>query len=182
MKNYLCRIRNIFVMEVSNIYKKIKSLWKKNKDKVIYLILLFFCLYSLFFIIGSTFAPVFAHYKQYDISAKLTSLYIYSCHQQPDKSFWIMGYPIALCCRCLGFYIGVSLSSIFYIFHNKKLQFKFFVFILLFVLLDLISNCLIKYYTHNAIRFIVGLMMGLLFTSIICYVFRNKKGEKDSAN
>ncbi|HKD76997.1 MAG TPA: DUF2085 domain-containing protein, partial [Ktedonobacterales bacterium] len=26
------------------------------------------------------------------------------CHQQPGRSFWIFGAPVAVCARCLGIY------------------------------------------------------------------------------
>ena len=28
------------------------------------------------------------------------------CHQDPARSFWIAGAPIAVCTRCLGIYLG----------------------------------------------------------------------------
>lgn len=59
----------------------------KNKIRIIFLIL--FSIYSLYFFIGSTLAPIFAHFKFYDLSSKLTSFYIYSCHQQPDDKMTV---------------------------------------------------------------------------------------------
>ena len=29
------------------------------------------------------------------------------CHQDPARSFWIAGAPVAVCTRCLGIYLGV---------------------------------------------------------------------------
>lgn len=29
------------------------------------------------------------------------------CHQQPDRSFWINGQPMAVCTRCFGIYSGL---------------------------------------------------------------------------
>lgn len=140
--------------------------------------LILFCLYSLFFVLGSVLAPIMAHYEYYEISAKLTSTYMFSCHQQPNRSFWLMGYPIALCCRCLGFYIGVSISSIIAIFHKKNLKLKYIMPILILVIIDLFSNYILKHSTHNNIRFCVGVMMGILFIALICYIFNYKKGKK----
>lgn len=28
------------------------------------------------------------------------------CHQDPARSFWIVGAPVAVCTRCLGIYLG----------------------------------------------------------------------------
>ena len=33
------------------------------------------------------------------------------CHQDPERSFWIAGAPIAICVRCLGIYLGVSAGT-----------------------------------------------------------------------
>jgi uncharacterized membrane protein len=32
------------------------------------------------------------------------------CHQQPGRSFWIAGAPMAVCARCLGVYIGAAVG------------------------------------------------------------------------
>ena len=42
------------------------------KSTIRNLILIAFCLYSLFFLIGSTLAPILAHFHQFDLSGKLT--------------------------------------------------------------------------------------------------------------
>ena len=34
------------------------------------------------------------------------------CHQNPDRSFFIMQYPMALCHRCSGIYLGLFLGTI----------------------------------------------------------------------
>lgn len=36
------------------------------------------------------------------------------CHQMVDRSFWLWGYPLAVCSRCSGIYSGVLLGAIFY--------------------------------------------------------------------
>src|SRR5574344_2644406 len=95
-------------------------------------ILILFCVYSLFFFLGSSLAPIMAHFHQYNISAYLSSLYINSCHQQPDRSFWILGYPIALCCRCYGFYLGVVFSAVTSLLNKFRLNIKTFALLLVF--------------------------------------------------
>jgi uncharacterized membrane protein len=32
------------------------------------------------------------------------------CHQQPGRSFWMAGAPMAVCARCLGIYIGAAIG------------------------------------------------------------------------
>jgi uncharacterized membrane protein len=33
------------------------------------------------------------------------------CHQDPARSFWIFGAPIAICARCLGIYLGAAAGA-----------------------------------------------------------------------
>ena len=144
-------------------------------------IILLFCIYSAFFFVGSLLAPILAHFKFYDLSATFTSLYVYSCHQQPDRSFWIFGYPVALCCRCLGFYIGVFVASIINIFDKLNVNLKTFIILLIVVTIDITINygLGVKHNTGNITRFIIGLIMGLLFVVAICHLF-NRKWRKES--
>ena len=36
------------------------------------------------------------------------------CHQQPERSFFIAGYPLAVCARCTGLYVGFTFTLILY--------------------------------------------------------------------
>lgn len=33
------------------------------------------------------------------------------CHQDPARSFWILGAPVAVCTRCLGIYLGATAGA-----------------------------------------------------------------------
>ena len=35
------------------------------------------------------------------------------CHQDPARSFWIFGAPVAVCARCLGIYLGAAVGAFF---------------------------------------------------------------------
>lgn len=142
------------------------------RNKLEKFILLIFCIYSLFFFIGSTLAPAMAHFHQYNLSGKLTALYMYSCHQQPDRSFWFLGYPIALCCRCYGFYLGVAISTLIAILSKLNIHFKVGLFLLIISSIDVILNYIFKINTGNIPRFIIGIVMGFLFTVILCYIMK----------
>ncbi len=150
------------------------------KEKIIKILLLIFCLYSLFFVIGSILSPILAHIHQYDLSGKLTATYMFSCHQRPERSFWILGYPVALCCRCLGFYIGVSISSFVALIKKWRMPIKYFVLLFIICLIDVLLNFIFDINTHNFIRFTIGIIMGILFSSLICFGFGYRKGEKNN--
>lgn len=126
---------------------------------------------------GSLLAPIMASLHQYNISAKLTETYIYSCHQQPDRSFWIFGYPMALCCRCFGFYTGVAITTVLAMFNKLNINIKTFIFLSGLVIFDIVCNYFLKNNTGNIIRFFVGIIMGILFTVCLCYLLKNKEGK-----
>lgn len=151
-----------------------------NKIKKIVLVL--FCLYSAFFFVGSTLSPIAAAIGQYDLSAHLTSLFVHSCHQQPDRSFWMAGYPAALCARCYGFYIGVLTSSFFAIFNRLNIKLNHFIILLLLVTIDIIMNVFVNINTGNIARFISGLIMGLIFITCVCFAFKFIKEKLNHEN
>jgi uncharacterized membrane protein len=33
------------------------------------------------------------------------------CHQDPARSFWLFGAPVAVCARCLGIYLGAAVGA-----------------------------------------------------------------------
>ena len=33
------------------------------------------------------------------------------CHQDPARSFWLFGVPVAVCARCLGIYVGAAMGA-----------------------------------------------------------------------
>ena len=36
------------------------------------------------------------------------------CHQLPERSFYLAGYPLAVCARCFGIYAGFTLGLLLY--------------------------------------------------------------------
>ncbi|MFN2511527.1 MAG: DUF2085 domain-containing protein [Pyrinomonadaceae bacterium] len=36
------------------------------------------------------------------------------CHQSPERSFYLAGYPLAVCARCTGLYLGFAAAAAFY--------------------------------------------------------------------
>jgi uncharacterized membrane protein len=42
-------------------------------------------------------------------------LFSYVCHQQPERSLWLAGAPLAVCARCAGIYFGAFLALLFQI-------------------------------------------------------------------
>lgn len=131
-------------------------------------ILLF--LYSLFFVTLSLASPILAKLGAYKLSAESFFLFSGSCHQQPHLSFWLLGYPMPLCCRCFGVYLGSSIFSILFALDKVKLNLAIYFFLLLITLTDLSLNYLFNINTGKFIRFSNGLIMSFLIISSIDYI------------
>lgn len=146
--------------------------------KKIFFSLLF--LYSVFFVLGCLLPPVLAHLKFYDLSGKITSVFMFSCHQQPDRTFWILGYPMALCCRCTGVYLGCAASSALAVFNRFKINLKMFILFAFLSILDVFINYGLgkRLNTGNVTRFIAGILFGIVIVAILNYLI-NMKGKND---
>ncbi|MDQ3473147.1 MAG: DUF2085 domain-containing protein, partial [Acidobacteriota bacterium] len=48
------------------------------------------------------------------ISGTLYQAFSFVCHQQPERSFFIAGQPLAVCARCTGLYTGFALTTLLY--------------------------------------------------------------------
>lgn len=66
-------------------------------------------------IVGLIVAAPLAHASQHGfLAGTLYQAFSYACHQQPERSFFIAGYPFAVCARCTGLYIGFALAAVLY--------------------------------------------------------------------
>ena len=74
-------------------------------------ILLIGSLLLLAFIVG---APVARATQHGIIGAILYQAFGYVCHQEPERSFFIAGQPLAVCARCTGVYSGFALTTLLY--------------------------------------------------------------------
>jgi uncharacterized membrane protein len=41
------------------------------------------------------------------LATQIYTFYSYICHQKPERTFFVLGYPFAVCSRCFGVYFGV---------------------------------------------------------------------------
>jgi len=122
-----------------------------------------------------------AHFQLFEISAKLTATYMYSCHQQPDRSFWLLGYPIALCCRCYGVYLSTAVSSILAIYNRLNISYKTVVVLLILSAIDIYINYGMGKLnnTGNITRFIAGILLGIVIVKGVDTLLRMKGNRKD---
>ena len=86
-----------------------------------------------------------------------------SCHQKPERSFFICGYQFPLCARCTGIAIGHIVALFIAPFHT----FKYSIALLLFPLaIDGTVQYCTPYESNNCRRVLTGTLYGFAFTSI----------------
>ena len=123
--------------------------------------------YSLFFIVCATLAPICAKLGLYELSSNCHFLLMNSCHQRPERCFWIFGYPISLCCRCYGVYIGVILASIFALLNKFKIKPPIILIMFIICGLDICLNFIFHINTGNITRFFIGIFIGTIIIYFI---------------
>jgi len=47
-------------------------------------------------------------------AATIYHAFSYVCHQLPERSFHLLGHPLAVCSRCTGLYFGFAIASLMY--------------------------------------------------------------------
>jgi uncharacterized membrane protein len=99
----------------------------------------------------------------------LTALLIRSffsrlCHQDPTRSFFIGGSPVAVCVRCLGIYCGVALGMFLRL--GKVSAIRLLAVAMLLNLLDVGSGMLHWHGNMPVTRFCLGLLLGVTAGSI----------------
>jgi len=57
-------------------------------------------------------APLIAFQESYAASSIFYFMFSSVCHQIPERSFSIAGFPFAVCHRCLGIYLGLAAGSL----------------------------------------------------------------------
>lgn len=90
------------------------------------------------------------------------------CHQIPSRCFKLFGYPLAVCTRCLGIYIGFFTGAGIYSFLKKGLsefsvpQKKSFILVSFPIVIDTIGNFFSLWMTPAWIRFALGFIWGII--------------------
>lgn len=99
------------------------------------------------------------------------------CHQDPQRSFWLNGTPMAVCTRCFGIYSGFLVTWILFPSASGLLQYLnghkrwFLIGIVIINIMDIIGNLFGIWYNTHLSRFILGSFIGISVVLIIGYEF-----------
>jgi uncharacterized membrane protein len=99
------------------------------------------------------------------LSAILYGCFAPACHQVPERSFFLLGHPLAVCARCFGIYAGFLGGMILYPFLRgfdavRLPRMRSFLLASLPVGLDTAGNILGLWNTANLPRFLLGFAWG----------------------
>ena len=148
----------------------------------------------VFFLIPSlaVVAPITARLNLTDLSDSIYRLYGILCHQIPERSFWILGNPVAVCARCLGIYVGLFLGAIgFSLFRKLRYGSPISPLLVIAALMPLGIDWSLTYFgfwentdlSRFATGSILGISCGLTLTqSVISLASDDKKEELPSGS
>jgi uncharacterized membrane protein len=80
------------------------------------------------------------------------------CHQRPERSFWILGAPVAVCARCLGIYLGAGLGLLLRT--SRSIAMRLLVVAAFVNLLDTVTEAAGLHGNWMTARFVLGFALG----------------------
>ena len=86
---------------------------KKPSQKILYWVYFLTLLVSLIIAALILLAPYFLS-KNQRIAYLIYAVFTPFCHQSPERCFFLWGYPLAVCGRCTGIYLGFLLGTLLY--------------------------------------------------------------------
>lgn len=103
------------------------------------------------------------------------------CHQDPQRSFWINGTPMAVCARCFGIYAGFFASWVLFPIAMKGIEkisgYKRWLLsaVVMMNILDVFGNFLELWQNTPLSRSLLGMLIGVSVVLIIGYEFTGKE-------
>lgn len=146
----------------------------KNKIKSVFLVVFF--LYTLFFIVGGVLAPIFAHFKMFVQADILYLLFHKSCNQDALRSFWILGYQMAICARCLGVYLGTA-AVLALMFFRVKVPLLLYILFAFIGFGEVLLEKLRLFGGNNYIRLAAGICLGMFIGGAIIRIVNIRERE-----
>ena len=100
-------------------------------------------------------------------SSLVYAVYSPVCHQVASRSWFCFGYPLAVCARCTGIYLGFLLGLVCYPLQRGWRRISFpssrnFILVSAPIVLDTVGNFLKLWHTPNAFRLATGVIWGAL--------------------
>lgn len=137
----------------------------KKKYKILLVYLLTLC--GIIIWLGVIFLAPYLKSQSLGLQAFCYGIFSPICHQNPSRSFLLFGYPLGVCARCLGIYIGFLGGTGLYPFFNKFSNLtlpktRIFILMSLPVVIDTAGNFFRIWMTSNWPRFATGFIWGII--------------------
>ena len=87
------------------------------------------------------------------------------CHQDPARSFWILGAPLAVCARCLGIYLGAAVGA--WIPAPRRVLLSGLALFAALNLADVLTEAAALHGNWKLTRFLLGALLGLAAGSLV---------------
>jgi hypothetical protein len=94
------------------------------------------------------------------------------CHQDPARSFWIAGMPVAVCARCLGIYLGAAAGA--WVQADRKLLLRALPIVLAASLLDFAAEMAGLHGNWPLARFALGATLGGTMGALVASSLRRE--------
>ncbi len=117
--------------------------------------------------------PLLAANGHHTISNILYKFFAPTCHQNPSKSFHLYAYKFPVCWRCSAIYLGMLLSSVFYVFYTiyilrtakiNLISFRYLIIVGIIMLIEVILH-FTPFYTSGLFgKMFTGLLLGGVFS------------------
>ena len=156
---------------------------KKNKMLLVY----FLTLSGIIVWLGIIFLAPYLKSQSSGLQAFCYGIFTPVCHQNPSRSFFFLGYPLGVCARCLGIYLGFLGGTGLYPFLKKFSNLtlpktRMFILMSLPVVIDTAGNFLHIWMTPSLPRFSTGFIWGTILPyyfiiGITDYFVREKRKE-----
>lgn len=87
------------------------------------------------------------------------------CHQDPARSFWLFGAPVAVCARCLGIYLGSAVGA--WIPAPRRMLLSGFALFAALNLADVMTEVAALHGNWKLTRLLLGALLGLAAGSLV---------------
>ena len=92
------------------------------------------------------------------------------CHQDPARSFWIFGAPMAVCARCLGIYLGAAVGA--WIPAPRRMLLSGLALFAALNLADVLTEAAAWHGNWKLTRLLLGALLGLAAGSLVANSLR----------
>ena len=98
------------------------------------------------------------------------------CHQDPARSFWVFGGPVAVCARCLGIYLGAAVGA--WIPAPRRVLLSGLVLFAALNLADVLTEVAALHGNWKLTRFLLGALLGLAAGALVANSLKRESSPR----